>query len=65
MKAKPIKTVKRFVVGWGRAKNGRLAFFIQHKQIKNGARIPTDPKDLEKRLTEYATKLDGGRPKRS
>lgn len=63
MKGKPIKTVKRFVVGWGR-KNGRIVFFIQHKQIRNGARIPTEPKDLTERLIEFATQLDGGKPKR-
>jgi hypothetical protein len=62
-KSKPIKTVKRFVVGWGR-KGDRLTFFIQHKRIENGKRIPTNPEDLQERLTKFATRLDGGKPKR-
>lgn len=64
-RAKPIKTVKRFVVGWGRDRrnNNRIAFFIQHKQIQGGRRIPTDPKDLTSRLIKFATQLDGGKPK--
>ena len=59
-----ITTKKRFVVGWGRAKNGRLAFFIQHEKIRDGARIPCNPEDLQKFLTKFATQIDGGKPKR-
>ena len=58
-----MKESDRFLVGWGR-KDGRLAFFISHRKIRNGRTIPTDPKDLVQRLTEYATQIDGGKPKK-
>ncbi len=61
---KRMKESDRFLIGWGRAKDGRLAFFISHRKIQHGRTIPTDPKDLVKRLTKYATQIDGGKPKR-
>lgn len=60
-----MKESDRFLVGWGRAKDGRLAFLISHRKIRKGITIPTDPKDLVQRLTKYATQIDGGKPKKS
>ena len=60
----PIRTTKKFVVGWGRSGN-RMAFFITHPELPETriTPIPCDPKDLQEQLVKLAHKIDKARGK--
>ncbi|MCL4363229.1 hypothetical protein M1439_02145 [Candidatus Marsarchaeota archaeon] len=63
---KPIKDSERIIVGWGNDKNGRRCFFISHKEMPEtyGNPITSDPKDLERKMTEVADRVDSIRKSR-
>ncbi len=48
--AKKVKDSERFVISWGKRKNG-MCFFVSHKDIPHTPR-PTNPEHLVKVLKE-------------
>ena len=58
--AKKVGESQRFVVGWGR-KNGRIVFFIKHKELRGGRPIPCNPEDLQRKMVTLADEIDRDR----
>lgn len=61
---KDVGESERFVVAWGRNKKGEVGvFFIHHKDIDKFKGYPTSPKDLAKRMIEFADRIDKAKGK--
>jgi hypothetical protein len=61
---KKIGESKRFIVGWGRDKGGRICFFVSHKDINpQNDPVPINPEDLSSYMMDAVKYLRN--PKRN